>query len=82
MVIFDQLRISDDGKRLYINIHVNKAAHFDDIYLDSITIMTSDMVSESSPECPTTDFIYRKEYSEDLKEDSLVLESCDFMRIW
>lgn len=31
MVIFDQLRISDDGKRMYINAHVNKADYFNDI---------------------------------------------------
>ena len=25
MVIYDQLRISDDGKLMYINVHVNTA---------------------------------------------------------
>ena len=59
MVIFDQLRIADDGSKMYINLHVNKAEYFRDIYLDSITIMTSDRVSETNPFAPTKDYIYK-----------------------
>ena len=33
MILFDQLRISDDGKRLYINAHVNKADYFANVYI-------------------------------------------------
>lgn len=81
-VLFDQLRISDDGKRLYINLHVNNASYFEHIYLDSITITTADKVSETNPECPTDDYIYKKVYDEAVKEDALVLENCDLMRNW
>lgn len=49
MILFDQLRISDDGKRLYINAHVNKADYFANVYIDSIVIMTADKVSETAP---------------------------------
>ena len=77
-VIFDQLRISDDGKRLYINLHVNKADYFDNIYLDSITIMTADKVSETNPDIPTEDYIYKKVFTENVKEADLVLTSNDF----
>ena len=52
-VVFDQLRISDDGKRMYIDVHVNKADYFDNIYLDELTIMTADKVSETNPNEPT-----------------------------
>ena len=62
-VIFDQLRISDDGRKMYINLHVNKAEYFDNIYLDSLTIMTSDKVSETNPYAPTSDFIYKNDKS-------------------
>ena len=33
MILFDQLRISDDGQRLYINAHVNKADYFKNLRL-------------------------------------------------
>ena len=77
-VIFDQLRISDDGRKLYINLHVNKADYFDNIYLDSITIMTADKVSETNPDIPTEDYIYKKVFTENVKEADLVLTSNDF----
>ena len=77
-VIFDQLRISDDGKRLYINLHVNKASYFDNIFLDSITIMTADKVSEMNPDIPTEDYIYKKDFEGEQKEADLVLTPNDF----
>lgn len=82
MIIFDQLKVSDDGKRMYINAHVNKASYFDNVYIDSIVIMTSDKVSEVSPEMPTEDYIYRKEIIGEEKELNLVLEAADFVKVW
>lgn len=81
-VIFDQLRISDDGKRLYINAHVNKASYFDNIVIDSITIMTPDKVSETAPGIPTEDYIYTKKVEGEEKEINLVLTSTDFIKTW
>ena len=77
-VIVDQLRISDDAKRMYLNLHVNKAEYFDDIYLDSITIMTADKVSETNPSEPTEDYIYKKVFDGNQKEADLVLLPTDF----
>lgn len=77
-VIFDQLRISDDGKRLYVNVHVNTADYFDNIYLDSITICTADQVSETSISIPTEDFIYQKTFDGNVKEAGLVLLPVNF----
>ena len=84
-VIFDQLRISDDGRRMYVDVHVNKAEMFDNVYLDSIIIMTADKVSETAPEIPLkngegeyTDYIYYAEFNNNLKEASLVLQPNDF----
>lgn len=82
MVIFDQLRISDDGKRMYINAHVNKADYFNDIYIDSIVIQTADKVSETDPELPTSDYVYIKKAEENAKELNLVLEASDLSRSW
>ena len=82
MIIFEQLRISDDGKRMYINLHVNEAEYFDNIYLDSLTIMTADKVSETDPNMPTSDYIYKKEFEGNQKEADLVLTAEDFLRVW
>lgn len=63
MVIFDQLRISDDGQKLYLNAHINKAKYFEGIYINKITICTEDQISEVNPEIPDRDFVYQKEYN-------------------
>lgn len=82
MIIFEQLRISDDGKRMYINAHVNKADYFNDIYIDSIVIQTADKVSETDPGLPTSDYVYIKKAEENAKELNLVLEASDLSRSW
>ena len=76
-VLFDQLRISDDGKRLYINLHVNNADYFQNIYLDSLVITTADKVSETSPHLPSEDYIYKKEFTGNEREADLVLQPVD-----
>lgn len=78
MVLFDQLRISDDGKRMYINLHVNKASYFDNIYLDEMVIIPADKVLETSPTIPSEDYIYKKVFDDDLKEANIVLLPTDF----
>lgn len=82
MIIFDQLRISDDGKRMYINAHVNKADYFNDIYIDSIVIQTADKVLETNPGLPTSDYVYIKKAEENAKGLNLVLEASDLSRSW
>lgn len=82
MVIFDQLRISEDGKYFYINAHVNEASYFDNVYIDTITIMTSDKVSETDPGSPTKDYIYKKTMDDYTKEINLVLTAADFIKVW
>lgn len=82
MIIFDQLRISDNGKKMYINAHVNKANYFDNIYIDSIVIMTADKVSETNPFMPTSDYIYIKKADDGTKELDLVLTPNDLSRSW
>lgn len=81
-ILFDQLRISDDGKKVYIDIHVNKAECFDNMYLDSITIMSADQVSETEPNLPTEKYLYYKKFDDGLKEYSLRLTANDFERRW
>lgn len=82
MIIWNQLRISDDGKRMYINAHVNGASYFDKISIDSIVIMTGDRVSETDPGTPTSDYIYIKKFDDNTKEINLVLTPSDLSRSW
>lgn len=78
MLIFDQLRLSDNATKLYINVRVNKANYFKDIYLDNIKIMTADKVSETNPEVPTEDCIFTHTFGDNVKEAALVLTVNDF----
>ena len=77
MVIFDQLRISDDGQRMYINLHINKADYFKNLTLDSLTIMTADKVSETDPNIPTEGYIYQLQFADGETEAHLVLLPSD-----
>ena len=58
-VIFDQLRISDDGKNLFIDVHVNSERYFDNMYIDRITICTEEQVSETHPKTYGSKFVYQ-----------------------
>ena len=83
MVIIDQFRISDDGKRIYINVHVNSADYFEHVYLDSITIMTHEKVTEATyAGVPTEDYIYKKTFGDGVKSADLVLTANDFQKTW
>lgn len=89
MVIFDQLRLSDDAQKMYVNVHVNTASYFDNIYLDRIVVMTSDKVLEAT----TTDlyptdsesnpigYEYTKQFEDGVKEAALVLTVNDFQSL-
>lgn len=83
MIIFDQLRLSDDGKAMYINAHVNEATEFSNVYIKSVTIMTAEKVSETRPYQPSEDSIYYSEYeSGTTKQVDLVLSASDFTKSW
>lgn len=82
MILFDQLRVSDDGQRLYINVHVNKADYFKNRYIDSVVIMTANKVSETVPGTPTSDYVYIKKIEGNVKELDLVLTPLDLTRSW
>ena len=60
MVVFDQLRISDDGQAMFLDAHVNKASYFDDVYISKVTICTEAQVSETNPLSYGDDYIYQE----------------------
>jgi hypothetical protein len=84
MIIYDQLRISDDGKTIYIDAHVNKSEQFANVYLDSITIVPAMdsqgklLISETSPEIPTENYIYKDFFTGSIKEAHLTLSQTEF----
>lgn len=78
MIIFDRLKISDDGKLMLVNFHVNGADYFKNIYLESMTIMTANQVSETDPLTSTSEYIYKIEFEENTKEYNTVLQPTDF----
>lgn len=78
MILFDLLHISDDGKKLYVNFHINEADYFKDLTLKSLTIIPADKVSETDPAVPTEDYVYQKYYDTGVTSDVLVLQPTDF----
>ena len=79
MIIFDRLQISDDGSILNIDVHVNQASYFDNIYIDKVVIQTQDQVSEMDPLTPGDSYIYELTAADNTKELHLSLNaSTDF----
>lgn len=81
MVLFDQLRISDDGTKMYINIHVNEADEFANVYLDEMYICTADGVNETAfcdPEQYKPIYHWEALEADNLKEAAFVLRATDF----
>lgn len=77
MVIFDRLQVSADGSKLFIDMHINTAEYFDNVYLDSITIKTSDEVKKN-PDNYSSGYIYKRVFAGNQKAVNLVLTKGDF----
>lgn len=69
MVIFDQLKISDDGRQLYVDAHVSVADCFDAVTIQSLYICLGSQVYETLTIDPESNgHIYHKTYDADVKE--------------
>lgn len=76
MILFDQLRISDDGQTLYIDAHVNKASYFENVYIEKVVVCTEGQVMETNPQEFTDDYVYKYEPGDTTtKEVHLVLNA-------
>jgi len=70
MIVIDQLRISDNGRLMCLDAHINKASYFDNCHFDSLIIQTvsqlGDNISGNGVEPLTpiddTQYIYKKEF--------------------
>ena len=77
MIIFDQLRISDDGRRMFIDIHVNQAAG-EGIHLQNIVITTAEHVPESVSLSSVDEYIYKKNFEGTEDEAHMILDASTF----
>ena len=77
MVIFDQLRISDDGRRMFIDIHVNQAAG-EGIHLQNLVITTAEHVPESVSLSSVDAYIYKKNFEGTEDEAHMILDASTF----
>ena len=69
MIVYDQLRVSDDGKQLYIDAHVSLASCFDGVAIQSLYICLGSQVYETLTIDPESNgYIYKKEYGDDIRE--------------
>lgn len=69
MIVYDQLRVSDDGKQLYIDAHVSLASCFDEVTIQSLYICLGSQVYETLTIDPESNgYIYKKEYGDDIRE--------------
>lgn len=75
MIIFDRLQISDNGKWLYLDAHVNKASYFDNIFINKVIIQTQEQVSETDPCTPGDQYIYQMTAEDNTKELHLALNA-------
>jgi len=90
MIVYDQLRISDDGHQLYIDAHVGKTSCFDGVTIESLYICLGSQVYETQTIDPESNgYIYRKEYDGDVLEihecisiddDSLIYNRTSFSK--
>lgn len=78
MIVFDQLRISDDGDNLIISVHVNNASNFENVILRDIAILTADKASQTTDLFPYIDSIYYYTFAHGLKSADFVLDKGSF----
>ena len=81
MIVFDQVRISDDGKVFYLDAHVKTSASFSDVYITKLAVMRDTEMSETSAtEFPESSYAYFEGWDIDveLKEVHRVITLNEF----
>lgn len=82
MILFKQLRITEEGDRMIIDINVNNLDYHENIYIDSIYVKTADKMSNLLPDETESGYIYKTTFDGNYKEASLLLTIGDFMNTW
>ena len=76
MIVFEELRVTNDGENLIINARVRKEPYYDNVYINKVIIDTEETYSEGGP---SKNPIYTKEIEGYEKEISLILGKGDFL---
>lgn len=75
MVVFQDLRITPDGKTLCIDAIVAPYSYYEGEYIEALTIDTEDTFSPSGP---SSNPVYATGFSEQAKQQSLILKAEQF----
>ena len=65
MIKFNELRITNDGKYLIIDVSVRSLSYYDNVYIDSISIDTQDTYKDGGP---SSSVVYNKNITEALPD--------------
>lgn len=78
MVIVEQCRISNDGKKFIIEAVVENLNYYKDVYIKNIFIDTDDTYS---PNGPSSNPVFHKEFEPNTKRVRLCLSTVDFENV-
>ena len=76
MVVFDELRVTNDRDKLIINARIRKESYYDNVYIDQVYIHTEETYTEGGLSKPP---IYSTQIEGNQKEVHLVLGKGDFL---
>lgn len=49
MIVFEELRVTNDGENLIINARVRKEPYYDNVYIDKVIVDTEETYIEGGP---------------------------------
>ena len=76
MIVFEELRVTNDGENLIINARVRKEPYYDDVYIDKVTIDTEETYSEGGLSKKP---VYQYQVEGNQKEISLIVGKGDML---
>lgn len=76
MIVFEELRVTNDGENLIINARVRKEPYYDNVYIDKVIIDTEETYTEGYPSSKP---IYQYQVEGNEKEIHLILGKGDFL---
>ena len=76
MIVFEELRVTNDGENLIINARVRKEPYYDNVYIDKVTIDTEETYSEGGVSKKP---VYQYEVEGNQKEINLIIGKGDML---
>lgn len=72
MITFDQFRVSEDSKRILIDVHVSEVPYADGILISKVTLCTDEQLTSPHPTTYGEDYIYQ--YVPEVPQEEVHLE--------